>query len=273
MLAVTLGPLAVAAVLFIVYIILTAAEARETMESLAERTATYTVPDDLLQRRGSARDGHLSRRGFDSDQVEKLKRVFAVADGNESGSIEKGDLLKMAEAINPEATAEDIGALVDKVVSDADGGGDISFGAFMRIVHWAWHEHEGSHLSDFLEKMDSSAKKSTSTVVVYLFLLLTFLVLISSSTCLFHFFKCDDFEIPEEDGGGTVAFLAKDLSLNCDSERYKRIVGYAIVMILVHPIGKSKLLPCQRLFFRNEISLPPLCRHPSSLYVHGAETP
>ena len=227
MLVMTLAPLAVAAVLGLVYIILTTAEANKAKKILGARMARYEAQDDLLD---------VNRNGFDFDVVEKLKRVFAVADGDGNGFIKKEELTVMIEVLSPKATAEENGASLDKMMSEVDVGrdGGVSFGEFMRIMHRARHEVGFSAL---LDKMDPSVNKSMGSSVVNLFLLLTFLVLISSSTVLFHFFKCDDFEIPEEDGGGTVSFLTSDLSLDCDSDRYKGFVGYAVVMIIIYPIG------------------------------------
>ena len=232
-LAVTLGPLFVAAVLGVVQIILT----HKAKESLAKerawqsskfqvRVSTYKVPEGLMRDdEGSAMNGKCNR--FEPSEVEKLKLAFAVADVDGSGSIDKAELEKMEKAL--------------KMTREGDAGedGDITFGEFMLIIHRARQKRESSNFSDLLDKMDASlVKKSVGTSVEYLFLLLTFLVLISSSTVLFHFFKCDAFDVPEEDGGGTVSFLAKDLSLNCDSDRYKIFVGYVVIMILVYPIGR-----------------------------------
>ena len=233
MLSVTLGPLAVAAMLGLVYFVVTTAEARKTKERLGERMATYEVPAELLHHHNS----------FSSDDIEKFKRVFAVADCDGSGSIDKDELKTIVETFTPGAASEEVDALVGKMMNEGDAAedGEISFGEFMHIIHQARHEHKGGKFSELLDKMDASVNKSTGTIIVYLFLLLTFLVLISSSTTIFHFFKCDAFDVPDEDGGGTVSYLAKDLSLDCDSNRYKGFVGYAVIMILVYPIGEMLL--------------------------------
>ena len=52
--------------------------------------------------------------------------------------------------------------------------------------------------------------------------------------------QCNIFPVPEEDGGITQKYLFRDYSVDCNSERYNAYVAYAIVMILVYPIG-SKL--------------------------------
>ena len=62
-------------------------------------------------------------------------------------------------------------------------------------------------------------------------------MLISTSTALLHFFKCQSFDLPEVDGGGAQQYLYKDYSVDCDSNRYKGFVAYAVIMILAYPIG------------------------------------
>lgn len=59
-------------------------------------------------------------------------------------------------------------------------------------------------------------------------------VLIGTSTTLFHFFKCDEFdEVP----GGPERYLMEDYSVDCDSPRYRAYVGFAGIMIFIYPIG------------------------------------
>ena len=49
------------------------------------------------------------------------------------------------------------------------------------------------------------------------------------------------FELPEADGGGTQRYLYKDYSVDCDSDRYSGFIAYAVIMILVYPIGARGL--------------------------------
>lgn len=37
--------------------------------------------------------------------------------------------------------------------------------------------------------------------------------------------------------GGEVSYLAKDLSISCDSQRYKQAYPFAVTMLFVYPIG------------------------------------
>ena len=69
----------------------------------------------------------------------------------------------------------------------------------------------------------------------YFFLLITYCVLGSTSTTLFHYLVCDEFDeiLPSE------AFLAKDYSVSCNSDRYLAFRWYAIAMIMVYPVGES----------------------------------
>ena len=69
------------------------------------------------------------------------------------------------------------------------------------------------------------------------FLVLTFVVLVTVSTLVIHFFKCRTFPIPEEDGGGDVLLLARDLSIDCEEPRYESMRVFAILMVLIYPVG------------------------------------
>ena len=79
-------------------------------------------------------------------------------------------------------------------------------------------------------------KPASANMVAYMFLLLTFLVLPSTSTTLFHFFKCHEFPVPGED---SVFFLYKDYSIDCEGDEYSATLAYAALMILVYPVGSE----------------------------------
>ena len=63
---------------------------------------------------------------------------------------------------------------------------------------------------------------------------------IIKTLCNVNHEQCNTFPVPEEDGGVTQKYLFRDYSVDCSSNRYNVYVVYAIVMILVYPIG-SKL--------------------------------
>ncbi|CAM9233149.1 unnamed protein product, partial [Laminaria digitata] len=62
-------------------------------------------------------------------------------------------------------------------------------------------------------------------------LLLTFLIFTSASTLVFKAFACDDAV------GDGKSYLRADYSISCDSNLHTFFKGYAMLMILVYPIG------------------------------------
>ena len=91
--------------------------------------------------------------------------------------------------------------------ASADGDGDISFGEFLLMMHRARRQGRAGDFSKIVDVIEAKHSVTAGAGIIYLFLFLTFLVLISTSTTLLNFFKCQDFAIPEADGGGTSSFL------------------------------------------------------------------
>ena len=79
--------------------------------------------------------------------------------------------------------------------------------------------------------------RGSDKAIIYIFFVLTYLVLISTSTMLFNLFRCTTFPLPTIDGGGSRSFLSKDMSVDCDGQRYKSFVFYGGFMLLVYPFG------------------------------------
>ena len=61
-----------------------------------------------------------------------------------------------------------------------------------------------------------------------------FLVYPSTSTAIFMFFMSEMFDGPGEDG---LAVMTYDRSIETDSELYRAFVPYALIMLLIYPIG------------------------------------
>eukprot|EP00966_Prymnesium_polylepis_P107959 2500189-Prymnesium_polylepis.1 len=61
-----------------------------------------------------------------------------------------------------------------------------------------------------------------------------FLVYPSTSTAIFMFFMSETFEGPGEDG---LAVMTYDRSIETDSELYRAFMPYALIMLLIFPIG------------------------------------
>jgi hypothetical protein len=80
---------------------------------------------------------------------------------------------------------------------------------------------------------DATARAKKVKLASYLFLMLTFLVLVSTSTTLFHFLKCQEFDEVDP----PQSYLSKDLSIDCNGDRYKAFLVYAFGMIIIYPIG------------------------------------
>ena len=78
-------------------------------------------------------------------------------------------------------------------------------------------------------------KVKRSNFYAYYFLLLTFCVLIGTSSSVMHFFKCHEFVLPG--GENSEMYLYKDYSIDCNSNRYQKMVPFAITMIIIYPIG------------------------------------
>jgi len=98
----------------------------------------------------------------------------------------------------------------------------------------------GSNFADWAEKVRAKANVARSQFISNVFLLLTFLVIVSASSALIQYFKCDSFRIPEIDRHNGIKkerYLFADYSIDCDSEHYLSMKPFAIVMILVYPIG------------------------------------
>ena len=126
--------------------------------------------------------------------------------------------------------------------------GEIDFGEFIFLMSKIRNEkasqsatmgdsEDKSFVHEFVAlsyKVEAKSNVVRGRFLIYLFMFLTFTFLISTSTAAFQYFKCHEF--PEADVG-TRRFLYKDYSVDCDSTRYKVYVPYALLMILIYPIG------------------------------------
>lgn len=92
----------------------------------------------------------------------------------------------------------------------------------------------GDKMSALFSIVEGAVISSTQRSLIYFILLLAFLVLVGTSTTLFHYFNCEEFP---EAAGGTDSYLRKDFSIDCNSQRYRDWTPYAVIMILIYPIG------------------------------------
>jgi hypothetical protein len=177
--AVTLGPLVVAMVLGLVYACLVLLAANPELAALLERAASYSLPEELAG-------------AFKPKEEKDFRKVFAAIDKDGGGSIDSGELSTMAMQINPEATEQEVRTEVEAMLSEAslDGDQEISFGEFLLMMHRARRQGRVNKFASLADQVEAKMNKQAGGGVIYALLLLTFLVLISSSTALFHFFKC-----------------------------------------------------------------------------------
>ena len=224
--AVTLGPLVVAAVLGLIYAYLVLVAADPDLADILNRAASYSMPEELSG-------------AFKQKEETNLRNIFASIDADGGGSVDKEELSRVAMQLNPDSTQEDIEKEVSAMISEAslDGDQEISFPEFLLMLHRARRQGRTNMFASLADQVESKMNRKAGSGVIYSLLLLTFLVLISTSTALLHFFKCQSFDLPEVDGGGAQQYLYKDYSVDCDSNRYKGFVAYAVIMILAYPIG------------------------------------
>ena len=197
--------------------------------SIKELRKKYQVPKEL-------------KGLFPTEDVNAFRRAFAEFDADYSGSVDDAELTELLRSTGREHDEAKVREMLKEV--DVNQDSTVDFGEFIYLMHRSRHEvnddsdqeqneAQGSFAALAYE-VEAKATLVRGQFVAYLFLLLTFCFLIGSSTAVFQYFKCHEF--PEADGG-TRRFLYKDYSLDCDSVRYKRYIPYALLMVLIFPIG------------------------------------
>lgn len=92
-------------------------------------------------------------------------------------------------------------------------------------------------MQELKKKYDEDAELNKSRYL-NLFLLVTYLTLPSVTTKLFGAFNCIDTDPDKvQSKGVSTRFLRNDVTIACDSPRYVLSISYAIVLIMVYPIG------------------------------------
>ena len=72
-----------------------------------------------------------------------------------------------------------------------------------------------------------------SDTVTYTLLLFTFMILVTTSTTLFEFFQCTEFN----EASPSESYLTRDMSVSCNSERYHSASMFVFGMLCVYPLG------------------------------------
>ena len=180
----TVGPLVVAAILGLIYLAMLATAEKEDPQ-IAKSAASYTCPDELVG-------------AFKAAEEDKFRKMFALMDSDGGGVVDKDELLKVTVLLDPlkgidDTPGDDIEKAVANMLKEAslDGDAEISFGEFLLVMHRARRQGRTKMFTQLVDKVDARLNKQTGSGVIYALLTLTFLVLISTSTALFHFLKCN----------------------------------------------------------------------------------
>lgn len=92
------------------------------------------------------------KKGLDADTVTKLKEVFDVFDYDGSGNVSTEELINTIRALNLEAQAAQILA----IVNNAGHSGDIDFAAFLEIFGFGSDSTSESSLQSIFEAFDTT---------------------------------------------------------------------------------------------------------------------
>lgn len=219
MIMVTVMPIAMAMFLFLVNAVMgyLSSKSRDEIRKLEE---LYQLSEDQLG-------------VFDDKEITSFRSTFAAYDVDYSGAVNKAELKLILEDFEQDASE----ANVNRIFAEANHDGDskITFSEFIEMLHRERHERNASSFAVLAERVDFKTNKEREQSFFYLFLLLTFLVLISTSTKLFQYFKCSAFD--EAPKGDPNRYLSADLSIDCDSKRYKSWIWFAVLGLLVYPVG------------------------------------
>jgi hypothetical protein len=212
----TLLPLALAVALGLAYELpRLAAWACRSKEARAAHAANQA------QLRSYVLPSHLEPH-FTPKQKHDFRRTFAEFDADGGGEINFGEFQKVIELFDHGASDDTVRGMFE--AADSDKSGEISFGEFMTSIHKAREEQakhrdlaakngqqhdKASEFALMADKIDAKVQLGRKNLIAQLFLLMTFLVLIGSSSSVFNFFKCDEYE--------EFTLLSLDYSIDCDS--------------------------------------------------------
>ena len=187
-----------------------------------KRANSYEVPEELQKK-------------IDERDLKQFLMVFAAVDIDGSGVIDRAEFTAAAKKYN--ANIEDGKIKVMARALGFKGGQEVGVAEFLTMVHKARAEGKGNGFLGMAEKVQGQVTRIAGQTQINLLLLWTFLILIGTSTIVLFFFKCDELNIPEIEGGGTVSFMFKDYSVDCNGERYQATVPFCSLMVLIYPVG------------------------------------
>lgn len=116
---------------------------------------------------------------------------------------------------------------------------------FCYLVNYIMYKIEHANDSTYRKYVNDAAlhknyKRNTEKIrnrYVNIFLYLTYIVLPSVTTYIFKMFVCTDIDPNDEFPGEDHLFLLADTSISCTSARYDAGLRWAIIAIVIYPIG------------------------------------
>jgi len=148
---------------------------------------------------------------FSKDETAIIQRTFAFLDKNSTGFVDSTLWSNSGKEETPDLSFNDYMYLIQQ---SRQGGGEIKF-------------------MEFNEAAEAKANPRQGDSMFFFLLLFSFVILIGTSSTVFEYFQCASFEEVEP----VVSYLIRDYSLDCSSPRYRAYLSYAVVMLLIYPIG------------------------------------
>jgi len=168
----------------------------------------------------------------DDETMLKYREVFVYFEKAGEGAFSCDEFIIIMKQLNFEEKA--IRKIIEGDMNQSDG--EINFGEFVKLINSKVHFGTDNDMIDKVSKqIEERTHLQRRNFCVNVVLVLSFLVLVSTSTTLFHYFKCHNFSDSNE------SYLYLDYSISCHSQRYKSFSLYAFLMIFIYPIGSKYL--------------------------------
>ena len=202
----TFGPLIFVVILVCLYALKVAFQSFEEMklEASLKRNKCYAIGDELAN-------------DFLDWEVSLIRRIFSYFDRDLKGV---ADFKKFPR----------VPLLLPLF---RQGKKKLLFRIYVQTIHKACLEGRQAEVSEFVAATEAKMKNRTGNSIIFFLLLFSFIVLIGTSSAIFEYFQCESFEEVEP----VVSYLVHDYSLDCASERYRIYVAYAVLMIIIYPVG------------------------------------
>ena len=170
---------------------------------------------------------------FSSLEIDTLKRVFGYMDVDHDGNMDSTELHLIIKRTWNEYEDETVDRASVSILSELEieEGKTLSFQKFIEVCakQKESDEYGKSDFSVLIKKLEVAVHEQRQSRLVQIALIVSFTILIGTSASIFNFFKCVKYD--------TVTVLVLDYAVDCESTRYKSFIAYAIVMIIIYPIG------------------------------------